>query len=156
MQRNPEVDAFLIAHRRSQRVFEFPGMIDVCGGALEPIESPADPLVDPVATKTSDLEEELGIGVDAIAEIDCLGIARDGLSLKPKVLMHTRLAIASDDIRGLSGDEHSALFMVPGDPASVSSRIERHWEEFTPATLACLVSHTACSFANRFAASWAT
>jgi hypothetical protein len=147
-------DGFLIAHRRSERVFEYPCMIDVCGGALEPIETPLGPASDPFAVITREIQEELSISEDVVEEIVCLGVARDGRSLKPEVLLRTSLAIEARAIPKLNGIEHAELILVPGDPASLSAWLAAHWEEITPASLACLVAHTACVFATGVADTW--
>jgi 8-oxo-dGTP pyrophosphatase MutT (NUDIX family) len=147
-------DGHVIAHRRSERVFEYPGMIDVCGGALEPLDTPDGRAADPFATIAREIEEELAVPKDAVSETVCLGIARDGHSLKPEVLMRTRLAIRADKIPALNGIEHSALFVIPGDPVSLNHWLTVHWEQITPASLACLVAHVACTFATGLAATW--
>jgi 8-oxo-dGTP pyrophosphatase MutT (NUDIX family) len=147
-------DGRLVLHRRNERVFEYPGKLDTCGGALEPIESPDGPVADPFAMATREIEEELGIPAAMIAEMTCLGIARDGLTLKPEMLMRTRISLDSAEIPALPGDEHAQLMTVPGDPASLNTWLAEHWSEMAPASLACLVAHTACIFADGIASTW--
>lgn len=147
-------DGVLIAHRRSGRVFEYPGLIDVCGGALEPIEDGDGLIVDPFESIAREIEEELAIPRAAIAEITCLGVARDGRTLKPEVLMRTRLSIPAERVPALDDVEHLTRFMVPNEPASLAEWLAMHWDEITPASLACLVAHAACAFATGVAALW--
>jgi len=147
-------DGQLIAHRRNERVFEYPGMIDVCGGALDPLDTPDGPVADPFAVIAREIEEELAIAPESVAETVCLGVARDGRSMKPEVLMRTRLAIRADRIPALNGIEHSALLVLPGDPISLNDWLIAHWEQIAPASLACLVAHVACTFATGLAATW--
>ena len=104
--------------------------------------------------RLSRIEEELAVPKDAVSETVCLGLARDGHSLKPEVLMRTRLAIRADKIPALNGIEHSALLVIPGDPVSLNDWLTAHWEQIAPASLACLVAHVACTFATGLAATW--
>lgn len=147
-------DGYLIAQRRSARVFEYPGMIDVCGGALEPIDMPDGPVADPFAIIVWELEEELGVSSDNVRDTVCLGVARDGLSLKPEVLMRTRLTIPAREIPALNGIEHSELMVLRPDLESLNVWLTTHWDRITPASLACLIAHTACSMSSGVAAAW--
>lgn len=149
-------DGKLLVQRRSRSVYEHPGMLHVCGGALNPVTVDGRPTADPFAVMTREIEEELGIGADRIAEMDCLGLARDGDSRKPDVLLRYRLTLPSSAIPTGEAEEHSDLLLVDGDPGAVAAWLTDHWHEVAPAGLACLVAHLACTIAGGLAATWVT
>lgn len=147
-------DGQLVLHRRSDRVFEHPGMLHFCGGSLEPVETPTGLIADPFAVMIREIEEEMEISADAIAEMTCLGVARDGVSLKPDVLLRTRLSIGADEVTALSGEEHSELVIVPADGATLSAWLGEHWDDIAPAGQALLAAYMACNFARGIASAW--
>jgi hypothetical protein len=147
-------DGQLVLHRRSEQVFEHPGMLHFCGGSLEPVEGPDGLMADPFAVMTREIDEEMEIPAAAIAEISCLGLARDGHSLKPDVLLRTRLSIAADEVTALSGAEHSELVVVPTDGPSLSAWVTEHWNEIAPAGQALFAAYMACNVASGFDAAW--
>lgn len=147
-------DGQLVLHRRSDRVFEHPGMLHFCGGSLEPVDTPAGLGADPFAVMTKEIEEEMEISPDAIAEMSCLGVAKDGVSLKPDVLLRTRLSISAAEVTALSGEEHSELVIVPADGPSMIAWLTEHWDEIAPAGQALLAAYMACNFASGIASTW--
>lgn len=147
-------DGQLVLHRRSGRVFEHPNMLHFCGGSLEPVETQSGPIADPFVVMTREIEEEMAIPATAIAEMSCLGLARDGHSLKPDVLLRTKLSIAASDVTAISGDEHSELVLVPADGPTLSAWLTDHWAEIAPAGQALFAAYMACNFAAGFDAAW--
>lgn len=149
-------DGFLLVQRRSDRVFEHPGRFHVVGGSLEPRDDSHGPHADPFRVMEREIEEELGAGRDQIAAMSCLGLARDGFTLKPEILLKTRLTIPMAELAGATSDEHAELIWIRADSASINGWLATHWERVAPAGLACLVAHVACDFAAGLAASWTT
>jgi 8-oxo-dGTP pyrophosphatase MutT (NUDIX family) len=147
-------DGKLLLHRRSERVFEHPGMLHFCGGSLEPAETPAGPIADPFAVMTREIDEEMGIPAAAIANMSCLGLARDGLTLKPDVLLRTPLSIAAAEVPAHSGEEHAELVIVPADGAALSAWLAEYWDEIAPAGQALFAAYMACNFAAGVDAAW--
>lgn len=147
-------DAQLVLHRRSNRVFEHPGRLHFCGGALEPVETATGLVADPFAVMRNELWEEMDLPPAAIAEMRCLGLARDGVTLKPEVLLQTRLAISSAQITATTSAEYSALVFVPVAGPSLNAWLQQHWDEIAPAGQALLAAYLACSFAAAFSAAW--
>lgn len=148
------VDGQLVLHRRSDRVFEHPGMLHFCGGSLEPVETTNGLAADPFAVMIREIEEEMAIPASAISEMSCLGVAKDGVSLKPDVLLRTRLSIAADAVTAISGEEHSELVIVPADGATLSAWLTEHWDEIAPAGQALFAAYMACNVAAGFDAAW--
>jgi hypothetical protein len=149
-------DNQIVLQRRSQSVFEHPGMLHLCGGSLAPIEVDDSLRADPFDVMAIEFEEELGIPATAIDEMICLGIARDSHSMKPDILLRSNVSLPASTILGRIGDEHSDLIAIPNDPAALHTWIGGHWAEIAPAGLACLVAHISCMFATGVAESWSS
>jgi hypothetical protein len=147
-------DNSIVLQRRSQRVFEHPGMLHFCGGSLNPIDKQDSAGADPFAVMMVELDEELAIPETAIVDMSCLGIARDSQTLKPDILLLTRVSLAAGEILEAVSDEHTDLIAISNEPAALHQWIGDHWNEIAPAGLACLTAHIACAFAAGMAASW--
>ncbi len=147
-------DDKIVLQRRSQTVFEHPGTLHFCGGSLSPVDTGGRLSADPFEVMTIEFDEELGLPRSAIVEMSCLGIARDTQTLKPDILLLTRLALPAEAILNFTGDEHSDLIAISNSPAELHQWIGDHWNEVAPAGLACLIAHVSCMFASGLAASW--
>lgn len=134
-------DGMIIVQRRSQSVYEHPGFLHVCGGALDPMEIDGERRADPFAVMTREIEEELGIGPAHIVAMDCLGLARDSFSRKPDVLLRYTLDFPAAALATGAAEEHSDLLLVDGEPAALATWLTDHWHEIAPAGLACLTAH---------------
>jgi 8-oxo-dGTP pyrophosphatase MutT (NUDIX family) len=148
------VDHKLVVQRRGARVFEHPGRLHVCGGAVEPQSNSGNAVADPFATIEREMAEELGILPSEITEMRCLGLARDGATHKPEVLLHVRIDRTARQIAEETSAEHTALHIIDADPASLSGWMTDHWTEIAPIGLACLTAYLACRFASGLASSW--
>lgn len=149
-------DGRLILQRRSDTVFEHPGMLHFCGGALDPIHQAGRPVADPFAVMQREFDEELGLRSDALGEMRLLGLARDGATLKPDVMLHTRTALTAADVLSIEGEEHEALVDVPVAPSALTAWMTEHWNDITPAGLACLIAYAAITFNAELASVWMT
>jgi len=147
-------DNQIVIQRRSQSVFEHPGMLNFCGGSLNPVANDGNSRADPFEVMTVEFEEELGIERSQITEIRCLGLSRDAVTLKPDVLLLTAVMAPAASILSRVGEEHSELIAIPNDPVSLHSWLGEHWNEIAPSGLASMVAHIACMFAGGMASSW--
>ncbi len=147
-------DNQIIIQRRSQSVFEHPGMLNFCGGSLNPVAKDGVSRADPFEVMTVEFEEELGIDRHQIVEMRCLGLSRDAVTLKPDVLLLTSVEVPASSILSRVGDEHSELIAIANDPISLHSWVGEHWNEMAPSGLASLVAHIACMFATGMASAW--
>lgn len=147
-------DNQIIIQRRSQSVFEHPGMLNFCGGSLNPVANNGISRADPFEVMTVEFEEELGIDRSEIIEMQCLGLSRDAITLKPDFLLLTALSAPASAILSKVGEEHSELIAIPNDPVSLHSWLGAHWHEVAPSGLASMVAHIACMFASGMASSW--
>lgn len=147
-------DNMIIIQRRSQTVFEHPGMLNFCGGSLNPVVGEDGYHADPFAVMTTEFEEELGIPSPEIIAMSCLGLSRDAQTLKPDVLLLTHVSRSSTAILNVTGVEHSELVAIANDPPSLHRWLGANWSEIAPSGLASLVAHLACMFAQGMASVW--
>lgn len=145
-------DGQLVVHRRSQRVFECPGCLDLCGGSLEPVGG----VVDPFTRMEIELQEEMAIEREAIAAMRCLGLSRDGRTRKPEVLLETTIALTAADLAIASGEEFDELVRVPDDLNALSAWMSEWWSEIAPAGLAALTAYAATQFSSAIGSLWSS
>ena len=147
------VDGRLVLQRRSRSVFEFPGRIAPCGGALEP-SSPDDPSTTLAAQARREVHEELGLPPDTISAVTLLGIGRTTDRHKPELVFLAHTTALWSDLRDRRHEEHTALVAVEDTPASVARTLHDDWHDYAPPGLLALTLHEICRFATQLAASW--
>ena len=148
-------DGRLVLQRRSQAVFEFPGLIAACGGALEPV-SPGDPTTSLAAQARREVHEELGLPAESLGAMTLLGIGRTSNRRKPEIVFLVETTAAWLDLRDRRHEEHAALVAVEDSAAAVAATLHDDWHDYAPPGLLALILHEICRFATHLDASWHT
>ena len=146
-------DGQLILQRRSQAVFEFPGRIAPCGGALEPCP-PGNPATTLAAQARREVHEELGLPPDTLGAMTLLGIGRTTDRHKPELVFLAQANALWSDLRDRRHEEHTALVAVEDIPTTVAATLRDAWHDYAPPGLLALTLHEICRFATQLAASW--
>jgi len=133
-------DHKLVVQQRSDRMYEHPGKYHVCGGNLEPDEG-GPKYLSPFSIMKRELWEELGIEPKYIADMHCLGLVKDGHTLKPEMIFETLLRVPADDIARGKGPEHKQLLLINESASELLEFLTRNIDQFVPVGLACLVTY---------------
>ncbi len=141
-------DGWLPVIRRSQRVAEYPGFLDVVGGNLAPQHRDHDGRISPFVAMVEEIVEETGLQPAEVGTLTCLGLARNRATAKPDLLFAARLTLARAAVEARlvgAGDavEGAGWVWVSGDAAGLSAFVARHAADVAPSGLACLRRYAA-------------
>ncbi|MCP4634330.1 MAG: NUDIX hydrolase [candidate division Zixibacteria bacterium] len=101
-------DNKVILGKRSNKVFEHPGLYHVIGGNMEPeLHKNLNNVPDPFIAFQHELKEETGIET-SLDNILLIGFARNGFTGKPEFLFYTKVEESSKEIE-LDDVEHSEI-----------------------------------------------
>lgn len=132
-------DNQIVLQKRSQYVFELPGYYHVGGGNVEPIDV-AGPNAPGIAeTVRRELDEELAIKPDQIANLICLGLAENANVHKPDLLVASHITLSSTEIATRQNSEYSELVFIAGEPI-LTSFLTENAQQTSPAGIACLLA----------------
>jgi 8-oxo-dGTP pyrophosphatase MutT (NUDIX family) len=123
-------DGFLVFGRRSAQVAFHTGHLHTFGGLLEPSDRDAVGRFDMFGAAVRELNEELGIRKEEIAEIVIAGLVRDRNILQPEVLFEVTLTLSRAELAArfdptLPGQEHTGLEFVHDDPEAIVPFVRR-------------------------------
>lgn len=147
-------DGMLVLQHRSERVFEFPGLVAPCGGAIEPVQTPAGLTADPVAAIRREIEEELGIASEALGDIICLGLGHTTATLKPELAFLVETTLTWSQLQERKHEEHEALIALDDTPAEVARTLRDEWARYAPPGLLALTLREVARFGAGLAAAW--
>jgi 8-oxo-dGTP pyrophosphatase MutT (NUDIX family) len=131
-------DERIVLQRRSETVYEYPGFFHVCGGNVEPVDVAGTDAPGVFASARRELDEELGIGLEAIEEIACLGLVENSRTLKPELLTEARVCLSAADFDSTTHSEYSNLVLLDADALATFLRSNGH--RTAPGGLACLLA----------------
>jgi hypothetical protein len=114
-------DGWLLYGRRSDRVVYHAGYVHTFGGAIEQVDIRSDDFIDAFDAVHRELDEELGLGPEHIAETVCVGLIHDHEIWQPELLFETRVRMTRDAlVDRLDHDdahqEHVAIESVRDEP----------------------------------------
>lgn len=117
-------DGLICYGRRSQRVAFHAGHVHTFGGALEAADRSADGGVDPFASVSRELCEELGLERGELCDLECVGLIRDRQINQPEMLFEARLALSAAELRrrwqsAEARDEHDDLVTLADEPEAI-------------------------------------
>lgn len=147
-------DGMLVLQHRSEQVFEFPGLVAPCGGAIEPVETPAGLIADPVAAIRREIEEELGITSEAVGDIVCLGLGHTTETLKPELAFLIGTTHTWSQLQGRRHEEHQSLIALVDTPEEVARALQDDWARYAPPGLLALTLREVARFAEGLAFAW--
>lgn len=141
-------DGFLVLLRKSQRVFDRPGMLDVPSGGINPVEHRVDGIPDVFYAMRDELAAEVGLGQDNIGEVLCLGLVEDCEFAKPELIFKTSLGpprsiLEARWAHAREGFESSGLVFIENTANALRSFLDSAWAELTPGAQASLTLHAA-------------
>ncbi|HVP11822.1 MAG TPA: hypothetical protein VMV94_11615 [Phycisphaerae bacterium] len=110
--------------RRSESVAYHASHVHTFGGALEERDRAADGRIDPFAAVCREVEEELGLRRDELADLCCVGLIRDKEICQPEMLFEARLDMTADELRARwrsaeAADEHVDIVTLPDRPDAI-------------------------------------
>jgi 8-oxo-dGTP pyrophosphatase MutT (NUDIX family) len=129
-------DQYLVLQCRSDRVFENPGMLHVCGGNLDPHDAGNG---GPFATARREVAEELGVPPAALTGAWCLGLVEARDSLKPEAVMMVMCDVAAADVRA-GNEEVAALQLIALRPEALEQIVVDRKDQLTAQGFACLLA----------------
>ncbi|MCG8608195.1 hypothetical protein MJD09_24820 [bacterium] len=100
-------DDKLVMIRRSEMVGECPGMLDVFGGHIDPIEHSVDKAPDPWLAMRAELLEECGLNIGSNEQLCCLGLIETTLTQKPEMIFLLQSQHISSEILDLGSKVRS-------------------------------------------------
>jgi hypothetical protein len=137
------VDGFLPLIRRSDRVGEFPGGLDVGGGHVHPDDHLRNGVPDVFLAIADEAHAELGIPLHLLNDFVCCGLTENWRHRKPELAFFLKLALTMQELQAMAANAHEAeefteLFAVRAEPASLQRFIAENAARLTPAALGCL------------------
>ena|GEM_PF-3718741 len=140
-------DGMLAIERRSEQVAERAGFYHVKpSGHPQPPESFTQGVL-------TELEEELGVRRNEVAEMLCTGLVRDAVNYKPELTYVLRIRATSADVRSRAKAdawESAELSFIPASPDMLADWLARHVHDTVPAGHAALLLYGR----ERFGAAW--
>ncbi len=115
--------------RRSAKVSYHANHVHTFGGAFEEADRLPDGTIDPFASVSREIEEELAIGRDELIDLTCVGLLRDKEIHQPEMLFEARLDLDSDEVearwqKAEGRDEHAGLEFFANEPNAVPQYIQ--------------------------------
>jgi len=117
-------DGFVVAGRRSESVFSFPGWLHCFGGMLEGVDRhDAGATCDPFASMERELDEELALQRGDLLDLALVAIVREPTIDQPELLFDARVALTLAQLRerwrrAFSRAEHADLVALPLERAA--------------------------------------
>ncbi len=110
--------------RRSARVAYHALHVHTFGGGLEESDRSADGTIDPFASLCREMDEELSLSRDDLADLVCVGLLRDKEICQPEMLFEAGINLTAEELRArwetASGrDEHQEIIAFPDEPDAV-------------------------------------
>ncbi len=137
-------DARLVLMHRSEQVGEYPNMIDVLGGHIDPHEHiDAQGATDPFVAIRTELVEETGLPERAFVRSVCLGLVENRLCRKPELVFFVEAAVSFAELQQAAATardrfEFTGLFAIPASAAGVSEFLQNRAQDCTPSCEGCL------------------
>ncbi len=136
-------DGFLPLIRRSERVGEFPGGLDVVGGHVHPDDHLRDGVPDVFFAIADEVHAELGIPHHLLDAFICCGLAENWLHCKPELAFFLALPLTMKEVQELAAsareaDEFAELFAVRAEQTSLQRFIAENAARITPSAHGCL------------------
>ena len=140
-------DGMLAIERRSRKVAERAGFYHVKpSGHPQPPESFTQGVL-------TELEEELGVRREEVAELVCTGLVRDAVSYKPELTYVLRIRADAADVQSrwkADAWESDEISFIPASPDALADWLTRHVHDTVPAGHAALLLYGR----ERFGAAW--
>ncbi|MCA9740268.1 MAG: hypothetical protein H6695_18810 [Deferribacteres bacterium] len=136
-------DARVMLIRRSEKVSEHAGFLDVIGGHVHPVDHAPNGIPDVFFAIEDEVRSELGVPVDCIVETICIGLLENSEWLKPELAFVSRLDVASAEVKKFAIEaeerfEYSDLFAIGRSFQQMDDFIKKHAAECTPSADGCL------------------
>jgi hypothetical protein len=117
-------DGLICYGRRSESVAYHASHVHTFGGALEESDRAADGTVDLFASVCREVEEELALRREELADLCCVGLIRDKEICQPEMLFEARLDITAEELRhrwrsAATANEHVAIVTLPDRPEAI-------------------------------------
>lgn len=110
--------------RRSARVAYHALHVHTFGGGLEQSDRSADGTIDPFASLSREMDEELNLSRGDLADLVCVGLLRDKEIHQPEMLFEAGINLTVEELRArwktaTSRDEHQEIIAFPDEPDAI-------------------------------------
>jgi hypothetical protein len=117
-------DGLICYGRRSARVSYHARHVHTFGGAFEEADRQADGTIDPFASVAREIMEELGVTLDELPDLTCVGLVRDKEIYQPELLFEATVPLTFSALRerwltAEAKDEHDELVTLQDGPGAV-------------------------------------
>ncbi len=138
-------DGWILYGRRNHRVACHPGYVQAFGGSLEAHERRPDGTFDAFACVLRELKEEADVEPEDVADIRCLGLARDRWIRQPELIFdvgirQTREEMADRLRHDDEEQEHAEIVACADEPAAIVPFVRR-MEPISPVSVGALFLH---------------
>ena len=130
-------DNLLMIMKRSERVGEYPGYLDVFGGHINPHTDRQYTIPSPFLAIQSELRLELGIPAGAIRTLYCCGLIKNKQNQKPELIFNALSALSSDTLlqkarHAEEADEFSDILTIPDGRENLHNFMRLNENTLTP------------------------
>ncbi len=136
-------DGTLPLGRRSDRVGEFPGMVDVFGGHIDPEADLRDGVPDPCTAIRHELAEELDLRPEEVTSLHCIGLIKSRCNQKPELIFACQVSfefrsLIDRALRAPGAGEFVDLLQVSDQHAALGAFLKTHRTALTPSAYGSL------------------
>ena len=136
-------DGVLPLGRRSDQVGEFPGMLDVFGGHIDPEADLRDGVPDPCTAIRHELGEELDLRPEEVTSLRCIGLTRSRCNQKPELIFACRVPLDFGSLvdqarRARGAGEFVTFLQVADQGATLGDFLKTHRAALTPSAYGSL------------------
>lgn len=132
-------DDQIVLIKRSARVGESPGKLDVIGGHIGPDEHAIHGIPDPFFAIQEEIAEE--IGLHPHSQLACIGLLETTITRKPEMLfLHQSTLPAAAILRtaaNCKSDEIAEVLTIPNEQTDLTAMLQTRGHEFSPSALGC-------------------
>ncbi|NOY79255.1 MAG: hypothetical protein GXO76_15490 [Calditrichaeota bacterium] len=136
-------DGTIVLMKRSEQVGEYPGMLDVFGGHIEPGRHTVNGLPDPCLGIREELREELGLSSKDIRDLRVIGMIRNAETTKPELVFLADSSLSVEDLRekakrAADAGEYDSLVPVADTRGILQNYLAENADHFSPSGLGSL------------------
>lgn len=132
-------DDQIILIKRSARVGESPGKLDIIGGHIGPDEHAIDGVPDPFFAIQEEIVEEIGLHTHS--QLACIGLLETTVTRKPELLFLHQSTLPTVAIlraaANCKSDEIAELLTIPNEQTDLTAFLQTRGHEFSPSGLGC-------------------
>jgi hypothetical protein len=136
-------DGFLPLMKRSEKMGEGPGLIDVFGGHVHPDQHAQHGIPDVFLAMADEMHTELGLLSEHCDGFSCIGLLENWQTRKPELVFEARLRLTLAELHleathAKERDEYVEILAMAAKPQESKAFLEHNAKKFTPVGYGCL------------------